>query len=142
MRFAFQVPPLSIWVAWTQSQQPPASLALQKIEDDLYAIALSKGVGGGNIAVYLTDDGVILVDDMFDRDYRAVMEQVRSLTGKPVKYVLNTHQHEDHAGGNAKMLAASRGIYEGLAFAGVSLFASAALVLVLPGKTRREFNRV
>jgi cyclase len=98
---------LSIWMAWTQSQQPPASLALQKIKDDLYVIALSKGVGGGNIAVYLTDEGVILVDDMFDRDYTAVMEQVRSLTGKPVKYVLNTHQHEDHAGGNAKMLAAS-----------------------------------
>jgi cyclase len=98
---------LSIWIAWTQSQQAPASLALQKVRDDLYVIALSKGVGGGNIAAYLTDDGVILVDDMFDRDYAAVMEQVRSLTGKPVKYILNTHQHEDHAGGNAKMLGAS-----------------------------------
>ena len=98
---------VTIWIAWTQSQQAPASLATQKIKDDLYVIALSKGVGGGNIAVYLTDDGVILVDDMFDRDYGAVMEQVRSLTGKPVKYVLNTHQHEDHAGGNARMLGAS-----------------------------------
>ena len=60
---------LSIWIAWTQSQQAPASLALQKIKDDLYVMALSKGVGGGNIAVYLTDEGVVLVDDMFDRDY-------------------------------------------------------------------------
>src|SRR5579872_1310927 len=85
---------LSIWIAWTQSQQPPAQLAIQKIKEDLYVIALSKGVGGGNIAVYLTDDGVILVDDMFDRDYTSVMEQVRALTAKPVKYVLNTHQHE------------------------------------------------
>jgi cyclase len=96
-----------IWIAWTQGQQSPASLAAQKIHDDLYVIALSKGVGGGNVAVYLTDDGVILVDDMFDRDYPAIMEQVKSLTSKPVKYVLNTHQHEDHAGGNAKMLGAS-----------------------------------
>jgi len=77
--------------------------------DDLYVIAVSKGVGGGNIAAYPTDEGVILVDDMFGRDYAAVMEQVKSLTGKPVKYVLNTHQHDDHAGGNAKMLAASAG---------------------------------
>ena len=98
---------VSIWIAWTQNQQPPATLASQKLADDLYVIALSKGVGGGNIAAYLTDEGVILVDDMFDRDYAAVMEQVKSLTGKPVKYVLNTHQHDDHAGGNAKMLAAS-----------------------------------
>ena len=107
LRLAALVTALSIWIAWTQNQQAPAQLALQKIKDDLYVIALSKGVGGGNIAVYLTDDGVILVDDMFDRDYAAVMEQVRSLTPRPVKYVINTHQHEDHAGGNAKMLAAS-----------------------------------
>jgi glyoxylase-like metal-dependent hydrolase (beta-lactamase superfamily II) len=32
---------------------------------------------------------------------------VRSLTDKPIRYVLNTHQHDDHAGGNARMLAAS-----------------------------------
>jgi glyoxylase-like metal-dependent hydrolase (beta-lactamase superfamily II) len=98
---------LAVWIAWTQSQQTPAPLALQKIKDDLYVIALSKGVGGGNVAVYLTDDGVILVDDMFDRDYASIMGLVKSLTSKPVKYVLNTHQHEDHAGGNAKMLGAS-----------------------------------
>ena len=107
LRFAALAVFLSICLAWTQSQQAPASLAAQKISDDLYVIALSKGVGGGNIACYLTDEGVILVDDMFDRDYSAVMEQVKSLTAKPVKYVLNTHQHDDHAGGNAKMLAGS-----------------------------------
>jgi len=95
------------WLAWTQNPQAPATLGSRKIADDLYVIALAKGVGGGNIALYLTDDGVILVDDMFDRDYASVMDQVRALSNKPVKYVLNTHQHEDHAGGNAKMLGAS-----------------------------------
>ncbi len=99
------------WIAYTQNQQPPtpapASLAVQKLKDDLYVIAMAKGVGGGNIAVYVTDEGVILVDDMFDRDYTAVMEKVRSITDKPVKYVLNSHQHDDHAGGNAKMLLAN-----------------------------------
>jgi hypothetical protein len=62
----------------------------QKLKDDLYVIALAKVVGGGNIAVYVSDEGVILVDDMFDRDYTAVMEKVRSITDKPVKYVLNS----------------------------------------------------
>jgi cyclase len=99
------------WIAYTQNQPPPtpapATLAIQKLKDDLYVIALAKGVGGGNIAVYVTDEGVILVDDMFDRDYTAVMEKVRSITDKPVKYVLNSHQHDDHAGGNAKMLLAN-----------------------------------
>lgn len=99
------------WIAYTQNQPAPtpapASLAVQKLKDDLYVIALSKGVGGGNIAVYVTDEGVILVDDMFGRDYTNVMEKVRSITDKPVKYVLNSHQHDDHAGGNAKMLLAN-----------------------------------
>ena len=99
------------WIGYTQNQPPPAPapavLAVQKLKDDLYVIALAKGVGGGNIAVYVTDEGVILVDDMFDRDYTAVMEKVRSITDKPVKYVLNSHQHDDHAGGNAKMLLAN-----------------------------------
>ena len=98
---------VAICVAWTQNQQAPESLALQKLGDDLYVLAPSKGVGGGNIAVYLTDEGVILVDDMFDRDYEPIIEKVKSLTSRPIRYVLNTHQHDDHAGGNAKMLAES-----------------------------------
>ncbi len=98
-----------IWIciAWTQNPQAAATLANRKLAEDLYVIAPAKGVGGGNIGAYLTDQGVILVDDMFDRDYASVIEQVRSLTDKPIRYVLNTHQHDDHAGGNAKMLASS-----------------------------------
>jgi len=90
-------------VAYTQ--QPSVPLAIQKIKGDLYVIAVSQGVGGGNVAVYVTDEGVILVDDMFDRNYDEIMAKVKSVTDKPVRYVLNTHQHDDHAGGNAKMMA-------------------------------------
>ncbi len=53
----------------------------------------------------MTGEGVILVDDMFDRNHDEILEKLRTVTDKPIKYVLNTHQHEDHAGGNAKMLA-------------------------------------
>jgi len=48
---------------------------------------------------------VILVDDMFYRNYDDILAEVASVTDLPVAYVLNTHQHDDHAGGNAKMLA-------------------------------------
>jgi glyoxylase-like metal-dependent hydrolase (beta-lactamase superfamily II) len=88
------------WVARTQSQQPP-QLELQKLADDLYVI-----VGdGGNVAVYVTDEGVILVDDKFERDFEPILAHVKSVSEKPVRYVLNTHQHGDHSGGNAKFLA-------------------------------------
>lgn len=92
-----------LWVARTQNPQTPPQLKLNKISSDLYEIEGD----GGNVAVYLTDEGVIVIDDKFERDYSDIMAKIRTLTDKPVKYVLNTHQHGDHTGGNAKMLAAS-----------------------------------
>ena len=59
---------------------------------------------GGNVAVLVTNEGVILVDDKFDQDHGAIMGQVKSVTNQPVKYVFNTHYHADHSGGNAKFL--------------------------------------
>ena len=91
------------WAAYTQTQPPPRPANTQKVKDGLYLIT----GGGGNVAAYVTGDGVILVDDMYDRNYDDVMGQVRKITNQPVRYVLNTHQHDDHAGSNAKMMAAS-----------------------------------
>jgi glyoxylase-like metal-dependent hydrolase (beta-lactamase superfamily II) len=54
---------------------------------------------------YVTDEGVVLVDDMFDpQPTPDILAQVRSITDKPLRYVVNTHQHDDHAGGDLKML--------------------------------------
>ena len=91
------------WLARTQAPQAPAQLTIDKVKDNLYVI-----IGdGGNVAVYVTDDGVILVDDKYERDYQDILAKVKSVTDKPVKYVLNTHQHGDHTGSNQKMLGAS-----------------------------------
>lgn len=86
-----------VWLAHTQTR----AATTQKVKDALYLI---RG-GGGNVAVYVTSEGLILVDDMYDRDYAAVMEQVRGISNLPVRYVLNTHHHDDHAGANASMAA-------------------------------------
>jgi glyoxylase-like metal-dependent hydrolase (beta-lactamase superfamily II) len=59
---------------------------------------------GGNVAIYPTSEGVILVDDMFDRNHADILAQVRSVSDQPLRYVINTHQHDDHAGGDLKML--------------------------------------
>src|SRR5437868_3767161 len=89
------------WVAYTQTPQAPPQLKLEKITDDLYNISGD----GGNVAAYLTDQGVILIDDKFERDNADILVKLKSITDKPVKYILNTHQHGDHTGGNEKMLA-------------------------------------
>ncbi len=93
----------SLWLAWTQqrkSRPQPAELSIEKIADDLYVII----GGGGNIGVLVTDEGVVLVDDKFARDVENILFKVKSVTAQPVRYVVNTHHHGDHSGGNAKLL--------------------------------------
>jgi glyoxylase-like metal-dependent hydrolase (beta-lactamase superfamily II) len=93
------------FVAYTQQQgkQPAPAFTLVKVADDLYDI---DGGGAGNVGVYVTDEGAIVIDDKFEQHYDEIMANVRKVTDKPVKYVINTHHHGDHSGGNAKMLAA------------------------------------
>jgi cyclase len=94
---------LGIWVAYTQTPQQRPPLTIEKIKDDLFVIVGN----GGNVAAYVTDEGVILIDDKFEQDNAEILAKLKSVTDKPIRYVLNTHQHGDHTGGNAKMLAAS-----------------------------------
>ena len=88
------------WVAHTQNARAPRPLSIAKVKGDLYMVSGE----GGNVAVYVTSEGVVLVDDMFDRNHADILAQVKSVTDKPIRYVLNTHQHDDHAGGDLKML--------------------------------------
>jgi glyoxylase-like metal-dependent hydrolase (beta-lactamase superfamily II) len=91
-----------LWIAHTQQTGPPPSkLDLIKIKDDLYVI--HNDLVPGNSTALITNDGVILVDDKFDVDYDGIMAQLKKVTSKPVRYVINTHHHGDHSGGNAKM---------------------------------------
>ena len=88
------------WIAYTQNRGGQPSNKLNKIKDDLYEIEGD----GGNVAVYVTDEGVILVDDKFEYDYNDIVDKVKSVTSQPIRYVLNTHHHGDHTGSNAKFL--------------------------------------
>ena len=45
---------------------------------------------GGNVALYTTSEGVILVDDMFDRNHDDILEQIKTVTDKPLSV---RHQH-------------------------------------------------
>ena len=54
--------------------------------------------------MYVTSEGVILVDDKFEQNHDDIVAQVKTVTSLPVKYILSTHYHADHSGGNAKFL--------------------------------------
>ena len=79
---------------------PPPPSVLDKVADDLYVL---RGEGG-NTTIYLTDEGVILVDVKFERNYDEIVAKVRSLTDKPIRYVFNSHSHGDHTGSNQKLI--------------------------------------
>ena len=86
---------LLAFVAYTQNQNQPPKLTLNKVKDNLYEIEGD----GGNVAVYVTGNGVILIDDKFAPDHDAIMDIVRQVTQQPLKYVINTHYHADHSSG-------------------------------------------
>jgi len=98
---------------FVHSQAPQSSppTQLRKIKDDVYvienAVANLENIRkyGGNVLVYLTPDGVILVDCKFEPMHDDIVAKVKSLTDKPIKYVILTHNHADHSGGAAKMSA-------------------------------------
>ena len=88
------------WSVYTQTAKPPGPLRTERVKGDLYMVSGE----GGNVALYTTSEGVVLVDDMFDRNHADILAQIKSVTDQPLRYVINTHQHDDHAGGDFKML--------------------------------------
>src|SRR4029077_16179024 len=90
---------LGVWV-YAQNAKPPGPLRIAQVKPGLHMISGA----GGNVAVLATDEGVVLVNDMFARNHADILAQVKSVTDKPLRYVINTHQHDDHAGGDFKML--------------------------------------
>src|SRR5215471_11658336 len=89
--------------------EPAALPKLVKVKDDVYVIQNQEntvaqiGPYGGNVTIYMTNDGVILFDSKNEQMHDDIVSKVRSLTDKPIKYVVLTHNHGDHAGGAAKM---------------------------------------
>ena len=76
-----------------------------KLKDNLYVLTSSTPgnaatFSGGNVAVFITDGGVTLVDDKLAGWGQAVLDKVKSVTDKPITRIINTHTHGDHTGNN------------------------------------------
>ncbi len=55
---------------------------------------------GGNIGVLASDDGVFMIDGQFKPLSKKIRAAVKGISPKPIKFLLNTHWHFDHTGGN------------------------------------------
>jgi glyoxylase-like metal-dependent hydrolase (beta-lactamase superfamily II) len=89
------------------AQQDATIIRLEKVKDALYIVTGGRAPGeqagvGGNTTVFITDTGVVLVDTKYPGHGKAILDQVKSVTGKPVTMIINTHTHGDHTGGNSE----------------------------------------
>lgn len=103
------------WLVLTLALQAPFTLV--HAESKVVVTALRDGIhmiehAGGVIGLSVGDDGALLVDAQYMDGYEALRGAIAELTPEPVRYLVNTHYHLDHTGGN-----------EGFALAGAVVFA-------------------
>ncbi len=70
---------------------------VEKVAENVYCIFGP----GGNIGLIVTSSHAVLIDDQFEKLAPGLLAVVKSITDKPIKYLVNTHFHGDHVGGNA-----------------------------------------
>jgi glyoxylase-like metal-dependent hydrolase (beta-lactamase superfamily II) len=94
---------LSLAVRAYQAQQPqgPKVVEVEKLKDNLYML---KG-GGGNTAVFVGTNGVVVVDTKNPGWGQPILDKIKELTPKPVTTIINTHTHGDHVSGNVEFPA-------------------------------------
>lgn len=88
--------------AFAQQDFSKVEVTSQKLAEGVYML---QGAGG-NIGLSIGEDSAFLVDDQYAPLTPRIVAAVKAVTDKPVKFVLNTHWHFDHSGGNENLGAA------------------------------------
>jgi glyoxylase-like metal-dependent hydrolase (beta-lactamase superfamily II) len=70
--------------------------AIQKVVGNVYMVPGA----GGNTGVFVAANGVVLVDTKLANNGQAILDQVKTVTDKPITHIINTHTHGDHTGSN------------------------------------------
>ena len=94
---------LLMTVAACGSDAPPPVPAIEQVSGDLYVIMGGDPTdgatfSGGNVAVYVMDQGVAVVDSKLPGYGQQIIDQIRTVTDKPILAMFHTHTHNDHAG--------------------------------------------
>ncbi len=90
---------LFVFAGAAQAQQPDYSKVQMKATKVAGNVYMLEGAGG-NIGVSVGDDGLLIVDDQFAPLADKIRAALKGLADKKLKFILNTHWHGDHTGGN------------------------------------------
>lgn len=85
--------------------QEDISFKSTKVADGIYMLEGVGGFAGGNLGLLAGDEGVVLIDDGLEQYSAKLLSAVGEAAGAPVDFVINTHVHGDHVGGNAALHA-------------------------------------
>src|SRR5580765_4953163 len=85
-------------VAIAQEDYSKVEIKPTKVAGNVYMLEGS----GGNIGVCAGEDGIVIVDDQYAPLANKIKEALKGISDKPLKFVINTHFHGDHTGGNAE----------------------------------------
>lgn len=86
-------------LAQAQQNFDDVEVNVLQVRDDIYMLVGA----GGNITVQLGEDAVFMVDTQFAELSDKIVAAIRELTDKPIRYIVDTHYHGDHTGGNANL---------------------------------------
>lgn len=92
----------AVSLAQAQPGFGPPELTLVPVEghDNIFLI---RNQFAGNITVLVGEEGVIIIDSKMQAEHEGVIDFIEEVTDAPVKYLVNTHMHPDHTGGNVAM---------------------------------------
>src|SRR5262245_37858642 len=88
-----------LWSAGAIAQQQDFSKVEIKVHPVAGSIYMLEGAGG-NIGVSVGDDGIVIVDSQYAPLSDKIRAALKGIADKPVRYLINTHYHGDHTGGN------------------------------------------
>jgi cyclase len=86
--------------AWAFAQDEDFSKVQIKVTKVAGTVYLLEGAGG-NIGASVGDDGIVIVDDQYAPLADKIQAALKGVTDKQIRFVINTHYHGDHTGGNA-----------------------------------------
>jgi cyclase len=88
-----------VLAAFAAAQQQDFSKVQIKVTKVAGSVYMLEGAGG-NIGASVGEDGIVIVDDQFAPLADKIQAALKGITDKPVRFVINTHYHGDHTGGN------------------------------------------
>ena len=85
-------------LACAQDDYSKAEIKVVKVAGSVYML---EGADAGNIGASVGEDGIVIIDDQYAPLADKIRAALKGITDKPIRFVINTHYHGDHTGGNA-----------------------------------------